>query len=151
MSRSRSPSPPPPSRKRSRSPSPTSPRINSTHGFPAKTLGTTVKKKAISIFETMMNSSAIIYGTVLIVSILGGGFVIRLYGETCGLKILEPSTWMNATVTIGSSWCKSLNLAGSISTNIVEHLWFHMFGVVVTCLIAYLPGKLKNLYVRDYH
>ena len=142
MSRSRTPSPQPPSRKRLRTPSPTSSRnktSSSTHGLPAKTLG---------VFETMMQSSAIIYGMVLIVAIFGSGFVIRLYGETCGLRISEPSTWLNSTVTIGSPWCKSLNLAGYITTNIVEHLWFHLFGLSITAMVAYLPGKLKNLYLR---
>ena len=48
----------------------------------------------------MVQSSAIIYGMVLIVAIFGSGFVIRLYGETCGLKISEPSTWLNSTVQL---------------------------------------------------
>ena len=107
--------------------------------------------KTLGVFETMMQSSAIIYGMVLIVAIFGGGFVIRLYGETCGLRILDPSSWLTVPVSVGSPWCKSLNLAGYITTNIVEHLWFHLFGLFGTCLLAYLPGNLKNLYVRDYH
>ena len=50
----------------------------------------------------MMQSSAIIYGMVLIVAIFGGGFVIRLYGETCGLRILDPSSWLTVPVSVGS-------------------------------------------------
>ena len=86
----------------------------------------------------MMQSSAIIYGMVLIVAIFGSGFVIRLYGETCGLRILDPSSWLTVPVSVGSPWCKSLNFAGYILTNIVEHLWFHLFGLSITCMVASL-------------
>jgi hypothetical protein len=114
-------------------------------------LGTSVKNRVGSFYETVLKTSAVTYTMVLFVAILGGGCMIRLYGETCGLNILEPSTWLKSTVSIGSPWCKTLNLVGYIATNIVEHIWLHLFGLLGTYLVAYLPGNLKSLWVRDYH
>lgn len=145
MSRSRSPSPSP-----SRNSS-----CSSTHGNPmgSETLdfGKTAQKAAGSFYETVLKTSAMTYAMVLILAILGGGSLIRLYGETCGLNILDPSTWLRATITIGSPWCKALNWVGYMATSIVEHLWLHLFGLLVTSLVAYVPGKFTSRSPGTYH
>ena len=102
-------------------------------------------------YKTLFKTSAITYALVLIFAILGGGSVIRLYGETCGLNIFDPSTWLRATMTIGSPWCKALNWVGYMSTSIVEHLWLHMFGLLVTSFVAYVPGNFKSHSPGTYH
>merc|ERR1712224_549109 len=59
---------------------------------------------------------------VLLGAILGGGSLIRLYGDTCGLSLLDSSTWFRAFVTIGGPWCKRLNWVIHLTTRIVEDL-----------------------------
>ena len=108
-------------------------------------------KFADSFHTKILKSSAMTYAFVLIVAILGGGSIIRLYGDTCGLSIMNPSSWLRATVTIGSPWCKALNWAGYMTTCIVEHMWFHLFGLMTTTFIAYVPGKFQSREAGTYH
>ena len=95
--------------------------------------------------QVLAKSSWLMYITVLVGAILGGGTIIRIYGNTCGLSLLDPSSWLMAAVTIGSPWCKALNWMGYMATSIVEHLWFHLFGIVVTWFIAFVPGKFQSV------
>lgn len=109
-------------------------------------------KKAANLFYcNVLKTSAMAYVMVLILAILGGGSIIRLYGETCGLSLLDPSTWLRATITIGSPWCKALNWFGYMATSIVEHLWFHIFGLFITTFLAYVPGNFVSQSPGSYH
>ena len=47
---------------------------------------------------------------------------IRLYGQTCGIDLLQPSTWLYGMSTVNSTWCLALSWtisATSASTNTV--------------------------------
>ena len=100
--------------------------------------------------QRILKTSWMTYVLVLLGAVFGGGSLIRLYGNTCGLSIIEPSSWLRASITIGSPWCKLLNWAGYVTTNIVEHLWFHLIGIIMTSFVTFLPNKLKNLKVGQY-
>ena len=100
--------------------------------------------------QGILKTSWMTYVLVLLGAVFGGGSLIRLYGNTCGLSIIEPSSWLRASITIGSPWCKLLNWVGYVTTNIVEHLWFHLFGIMMTSFVTFLPSKLKNLKVGQY-
>ena len=100
--------------------------------------------------QRILKTSWMTYVLVLLGAVFGGGSLIRLYGNTCGLSIIEPSSWLRAFITIGSPWCKLLNWVGYVTTNIVEHLWFHLFGIMMTSFVTFLPSKLKNLKVGQY-
>lgn len=140
---------------RSASPSPSrNSSCSSTHGNPEQDtfeFSSSSHKFADSFHTKIFKTSAITYAFVMMIAILGGGSIIRLYGETCGLSIMEPSSWLRATVTIGSPWCKALNWAGYMTTCIVEHMWFHLFGVITTTFIAYVPGKFQSREAGTYH
>lgn len=100
--------------------------------------------------QGILKTSWMTYILVLLGAVFGGGSLIRLYGNTCGLSLIEPSFWLRASITIGSPWCKLLNWVGYVTTSIVEHLWFHLFGIIMTSFVAFLPSKLKNLKVGQY-
>ena len=100
--------------------------------------------------QRILKTSWMTYVLVLLGAVFGGGSLIRLYGNTCGLSIIEPSSWLRASITIGSPWCKLLNWVGYVTTSIVEHLWFHLFGILMTSFVTFLPNKLKNLKVGQY-
>ena len=95
--------------------------------------------------QGIIKTSWVMYIVVLVGAIFGGGTVIRIYGNTCGLSLLEPSSWFTAAVAIGSPWCKALNWMAYVATSIVEHLWFHLFGIVVTSFIAFVPGRFQSV------
>ena len=90
------------------------------------------------------------YVLVLLGAVFGGGSLIRVYGNTCGLNIFDPGSWLLAFVTIGSPWCRALNWVGYMTTSIVEHIWFHLFGVVITSFVSFVPGKMNNLSAGQY-
>jgi hypothetical protein len=100
--------------------------------------------------EKLLKTTAFTYSLILFLSIIGGGSIIRLYGDTCGLNVFDPTTWLRAAVVIGSPWCKGLNWLGYTATCIVEHLWLHLIGLSVTTLVAYIPGKFKNRKAGEY-
>lgn len=114
---------------------------NSCNSMKSSTDGKTLKELFVS---NVLKTSAMTYAMVMVFAILGGGSLIRLYGESCGLSLFDPSTWLRAIITIGSPWCKALNWVGYMTTSIVEHLWLHTFGLLITALVAYLPGKFTN-------
>ena len=131
----------------SRSPSPSPSRnssCSSTHVNP-------VQKVAGTFYSNVLKTSAMTHAIVLMFAILGGGSMIRLYGQTCGLNIFEPYSWLRATITIGSPWCKALNWVGYMATSVVEHLWLHLFGLMVTSFLAYIPGNFSNREPGTYH
>ena len=107
-------------------------------------------KLSQTFHEKILKTSAFAYSLVLFLSVIGGGSIIRLYGDTCGLNIFDPSTWLRATVIIGSPWCKGLNWLGYTATCIVEHLWLHLIGLSMTTFVAYIPGKFKTRKAGEY-
>ena len=81
-----------------------------------------------------------IYTIILFVSIFGGGSIIKIYGETCGLSILSPSEWGRSLMLMGSPWCRGLNWLGYTSTTIVEHIWYHIITNIVALVCIDIPG-----------
>ena len=91
--------------------------------------------------KTIFKNTLVIHTILLVIAILFGGSIIRLYGNTCGISIFEPYGWIKASVLIGSSWCKTLNWIGYVTTNIVENMWFHIFGIVFNLFLSFIPDK----------
>ena len=100
--------------------------------------------------QGILRTSWMTYILVLLGAVFGGGSMIRLYGNTCGLNLLDPSSWLRAFVTIGSPWCRALNWVGYMATSIVEHLWFHLFGVIISTFVTFVPGKMISLSAGNY-
>ena len=94
----------------------------------------------IQTLQPYLKNSVTIYLLVLLGSIFGGGSLIRFYGQTCGLNLFDWTTWGTAFITIGSPYCKGLNWICYTTTSIVEHLWLHLLGLLVTSIVAYLPS-----------
>ena len=127
---------------------------SSTHVKPEQEIfefSSSAKNFSDSFHTKIFKTSAMTYAFVLMIAILGGGSIIRLYGYTCGISIMEPSSWLKATLSIGSPWCKALNWAGYMTTCIVEHMFFHLFGLITTTFIAYVPGKFQSRDAGTYH
>ena len=53
--------------------------------------------------QRILKTSWMTYVLVLLGAVFGGGSLIRLYGNTCGLSIIDPSSWLRASITIGST------------------------------------------------
>ena len=101
----------------------------------------------ILVVSVMIQITAIVYTAILIVCMFGGGGIIRLYGDTCGLSLMDPSSWGRSMVLIGSPWCRGLNWLGYVSTSVVENIWYHMLANVVTWVCTTLPfrdAKIPN-------
>ena len=81
--------------------------------------------------------------TVLILSVFIGSSLIRLYGNTCGINILDPATWLRIVTVAGSPWCKALNWTSYATTHIIDHMWLHIIGVSATGAIAKLTTHEK--------
>ena len=86
-----------------------------------------------------LSAGATLYTLVLLVCMFGGGSIIRVYGDTCGLSLLDPGSWFTSMVMIGSPWCRGLNWLGYISTTVVENIWYHVLANAITWCIAKVP------------
>ena len=87
----------------------------------------------------ILTAGATLYSLVLVVCVFFGGSIIRLYGDTCGLSLMDPSSWYSSMILIGSPWCRGLNWLGYISTTVLENIWYHALANVVTWTIANVP------------
>jgi len=85
----------------------------------------------------------VVYLCIVLLSFLGGGVAVNLYGQYCGINIFEPSAWVRTFVIMGSPLCKSLNWVGYMMGNVVEHMWFHLINLMVTTFLTFIPGKKK--------
>ena len=112
---------------------------------------TTEERPHLLWFQTLLKRSWSMYVLVLLGSVFGGGSLIRLYGNTCGLSLLDPYSWFGAIISIGSPWCRALNWVGYMTTSIVEHLWFHLFGMLITGLLTFVPGKFTSPGTGQYN
>ena len=96
----------------------------------------------------MIQTTAFLYTAILFACVFGGGGVIRLYGDTCGLSLLSPSTWASSLVLIGSPWCRGLNWVGYVSTTIVENIWYHIIANALTWVCSSIPIHGSKIPVR---
>lgn len=87
----------------------------------------------------ILSAGATLYSLVLLVCVFGGGSIIRLYGDSCGLSLMDPSSWFSSMIMIGSPWCRGLNWLGYISTTVVENIWYHALANAITWGIAKVP------------
>ena len=67
--------------------------------------------------------------------------LIRIYGNTCGISILYPSSWLSSFLLVGSPYCRGLNWATNLTSGIVENLWFHLISNLLTSLYLYIPNN----------
>ena len=93
---------------------------------------------------TIFNKSIMLYITFIVCIIFGGGSIIRLYGNTCGISILDPGSWFSATVLMGSPWCRGLNWMSYIVSNIIENIWYHGIASCVGLIYNYSDIKGTN-------
>ena len=80
-----------------------------------------------------------LYALMIFLAVFGGGGMIRMYGETCGLSPTDPSTWFRSFMLIGSPWCRFLNWGGHLSSGVMEYIWYHMGAVMLGWVGTKLP------------
>ena len=95
-----------------------------------------------------LSAAATLYSLVLLGCVFGGGSIIRIYGDTCGLSLFDPGSWFTSMVLIGSPWCRGLNWVGYVSTTIVENIWYHALANAITWSIAKVPILSKDMVGR---
>lgn len=94
------------------------------------------------MFQNIFRGTLSLYTLIVLASVFGGGSLIRLYGETCGLSLLSPGTWFQSFVLIGSPWCRTLNWLGHMATMVMEYIWFHLATMFVGWISAYIPNNM---------
>ena len=93
----------------------------------------------------IMNKTIITYVIFVMGCIFGGGSVIRLYGNTCGLSLFDPSGWFTSTVLMGSPWCRGLNWVGFIVSSVVENIWYHLIASSVGIIYSFSGMNTKSV------
>ena len=73
--------------------------------------------------HVLLRSAVVVHGGTLFFAVFFGSSIIRLYGNTCGLDPLRPSTWTRAFMVMGSPWCRSLHWLACSATYVVDHMW----------------------------
>jgi len=93
----------------------------------------------IDMLSSVLNSIWFAYFSTIVVCLFFSGFVIRHYGDTCGINIYRPDTWATTLVLMGSPYCRMLNQIGQISGNIMENLWIHVIATGMTRVALWIP------------
>ena len=96
------------------------------------------------VFHNIINSVIFIYLLTLIVSVIAGGSIIRIYGYHCGVNIFDIVSVFTGSIAIGSPYCKCLNSLASACSIIVEKMWYHLFGLCFATCMKYTPMFLQN-------
>lgn len=91
----------------------------------------------------LFKTTYFVYILILFLAVFGGGSIIKLYGDTCGLSIFQPTSWLSSMILIGSPWCKGLNWLGHISTNIIENIWYHLVLGAIGYVYNYIPSPIN--------
>ena len=89
---------------------------------------------------SLVKGGLTMYTILLIGVVFGGGSLIRLYGNVCGLSIMEPYTWANSMMLMGSPVCRCMNWAVYASMQIMEYIWLHMAALVVGHITTTFPS-----------
>ena len=87
-----------------------------------------------------MRNILLVYTLGVFGLVLGGGSMIKLYGDTCGASPLVPSSWFRSFMLMGSPWCRFLNWMGYLCTSVMEMFWYHLGTIVMGCVGTYLPN-----------
>ncbi len=98
------------------------------------------KKYILSI----INSIIFIYICIIILIVFLGGTFIKLYGNTCGISFLEPSTYVTSFILMGSPFCKTLNYLCYASSCLLENIWIHFGTICIAKILYYIPESFKN-------
>ena len=85
----------------------------------------------------MFDKTIMLYVTFIVGIIFGGGSIIRLYGNTCGLSILDPGSWFRSTILMASPWCRGLNWMSYIVSSVIENIWYHGIASIVGLVYNY--------------
>ena len=92
----------------------------------------------------IMNNPILTYTAFILSCIFGGGSIIRLYGDTCGLSILNPSSWFGSAVLMGSPWCRGLNWMGFIVSSVIENIWYHLIASFIGIVYSFSGVNAKS-------
>jgi hypothetical protein len=85
-----------------------------------------------------------IYALTIFGCIFFSGTIIKLYGETCGIDIFTPSTWIRSALLMGSPYCRMLNYIGQISGSIMENMWVHIVTTTISRILISVPFMRNN-------
>jgi hypothetical protein len=99
---------------------------------------------AIIMISSVLNSIWFTYVVTILICLFFSGFIIRQYGETCGINIYRPDTWMTTMALMGSPYCRILNQVGQISGNIMENLWIHVIATAMSRVALWIPFTNKR-------
>ena len=97
------------------------------------------KLTTTNMLRTLLASIWFTYFTTIVGCLFFSGFIIRYYGDTCGINIYRPDTWFTTLVFMGSPYCRILNQIGMISGNIMENIWFHVLATVMSRVVIWIP------------
>ena len=85
-------------------------------------------------------NGAVIYFSLLFIVIFAHGILINVYGQTCGLSLFNPTSWLYYIVTSGSPWCRMLNHCIYMTDTIVQHIGLQCIPAFLFTFIGqYLP------------
>ena len=88
---------------------------------------------------SLLNNIWITYFLTILSCLFFSGFIIRYYGETCGIDMYRPDTWVTTLALMGSPYCRVLNQIGQISANIMENLWIHVIATMMSRIVLWVP------------
>lgn len=92
-----------------------------------------------SYIKNILQNVWLMYLLTIIGCLFLSGSIIRIYGETCGITLSKPTTWISTFLLMGSPYCKILNYIGHISGSIMENLWIHIISSIVSKILLVLP------------
>jgi hypothetical protein len=89
----------------------------------------------------MLKNTLLLYSLILLLSVFGGGGIIRIYGDTCGISLFDPGDWGRVFILMGSPWCRGLNWLGYATTSIVENIWYHTISNIAGYVLLNIPNS----------
>jgi hypothetical protein len=93
----------------------------------------------MKMIRAILNSIWTTYLFTVIICLFFSGYIISYYGETCGINIYRPDTWVTTLALMGSPYCKMLNYIGQVSGNIMENLWIHLIATAMSRVVIWVP------------
>lgn len=88
------------------------------------------------------------YIVFFIFIVITHGGLINLYGHTCGISFMTPSSWFTYVIMTGSQWCKMLNWLTYVTDNIINHIWIYIstfcFGSIISKFLPEYQLPARN-------
>ena len=69
------------------------------------------------------------------------GFIISIYGNTCGIDILHPSSWPFSLIIVGSPWCSRLATLSLWMTTAIENMWVVLCSLLMLNMVSFIPSE----------